>query len=42
MGYEVVSLDLEGDQAAAQVTIEAPIVTSLELEKVNDTWQIKP
>jgi hypothetical protein len=41
-GYEALSLDVQDDQVTAQVTIEAPVVTSLELQKINGTWQVKP
>ncbi|HKY53107.1 MAG TPA: hypothetical protein VJM08_02325, partial [Anaerolineales bacterium] len=41
-GYETVSLDLQGDQATAEVIIEPPTVTSVELEKVDGIWQVKP
>ena len=42
VGYETLSLDLQGDQATAEVTMEPPVVTSVELEKVNSSWQLKP
>lgn len=41
-GYEVISLDLQGDQATAQVTMEPPVLTSLNLQKINGLWQVKP
>ena len=41
-GYETLSLDLRGDEAIAEVTMQPPVVTSLELQKINDTWQVKP
>ena len=41
-GYEAVSFDLLGDQATAQVTMAPPVVTSLELQKVDGIWQVKP
>lgn len=41
-GYEAVSLDLQGNQATAEVTIVPPAVISVELENVNSIWQVKP
>ena len=41
-GYETVSLDLQGDEASAQVTTEPPVITSLELKKIDGTWQVQP
>jgi hypothetical protein len=41
-GYEALSLDVQGDQATAQVTIEAPVVISVELQKTDGIWQVKP
>ena len=41
-GYEVVSLNLQAGQATAQVTREPPVVTTLELDKNNGIWQVKP
>ena len=41
-GYETVSLDLQGDQATAEVTIEPPAKSSIQLEKVDDSWHVKP
>ena len=41
-GYDVLSLDIHGDQATAQVTKDPPVATNLELEKINDIWQVKP
>jgi hypothetical protein len=41
-GYDVLSLDIQDDQATAQVTMEPPVVTSLELQKVGGIWQVKP
>lgn len=41
-GYETLSLDLQGDQATAQVTTEPPVVSNVELEKVGRNWQLKP
>jgi hypothetical protein len=41
-GYETLSLDLRGDEATAEVTMEPPVVTNLELHKVNGTWQVNP
>jgi hypothetical protein len=41
-GYDVLDLDLQGDQASAQVTTDLPTVTSLELQKIDQHWQIRP
>jgi hypothetical protein len=41
-GYDVLSLDIQHDQATAQVTMEAPSITSLTLQKIDRHWQIKP
>ena len=41
-GYETVSLDLKDDQATAQVTMEPPTLSSVELQKVDGIWQVKP
>jgi hypothetical protein len=41
-GYEVVELTLQGDQAAVQVTLDPPVVTSVELRKQNGVWQVQP
>ena len=41
-GYETLSLDLRGDDATAEVTMEPPIVTSLELQKIDGTWHVQP
>ncbi|HMD80564.1 MAG TPA: hypothetical protein VKE92_04600, partial [Anaerolineales bacterium] len=41
-GYETLSLDLRGDEAIAEVTMQPPVVTSLELQQINETWQVKP
>jgi hypothetical protein len=40
--YDLVSLDIQGDQATAQVTREPPVVTSLQLQKIDQDWQIRP
>ncbi|MCI0550673.1 MAG: hypothetical protein L0287_06940 [Anaerolineae bacterium] len=40
--YEVLSLNLQSDQATAQVTMEPPVVSSLELQKIDGKWQVKP
>jgi hypothetical protein len=40
--YDVLSLDPQGDRATAQVTGEPPVATSLELEKINGIWQVRP
>jgi hypothetical protein len=41
-GYDVFSLDLQGDQATAEVTVDPPAVTSLEVEKIDGHWKIMP
>jgi hypothetical protein len=41
-GYETVSLDLKDDQATALVTMEPPTLSSVELEKLDGIWQVKP
>ena len=41
-GYDVLSLDIEGGQATAQVTTDPPAATRLELEKIDDIWQVRP
>jgi hypothetical protein len=41
-GYETLSLDSQGEQAKAQVTNGFLISTSLELEKINGSWQVLP
>ncbi len=41
-GYEVVNLDIQGNLAYARVTAQPPILSDLELQKINDTWQIQP
>jgi hypothetical protein len=41
-GYEALSLDLQGYRAAAQVTNDVPAVTNLQLQKINNIWQIMP
>jgi hypothetical protein len=41
VGYEALSLELQGDQATAQVTMEPRAIVSLELEKINQHWQIR-
>ena len=40
--YEVVNVEIQGDRAHARVTTEPPILSDLELQKINDTWQIQP
>lgn len=40
-GYETVSLDVQGDQATAEVTMEPPVLTSLELRKIDGKWQVQ-
>ena len=40
-GYEVLNLDIQGDHASARVTTEPPILTDLELQIINGTWQIR-
>ena len=41
-GYEGVSLELQEDEAQAQVTRQAPLVEEVTLQKVNGQWQINP
>jgi len=41
-GYEVVNLDIQGDHAQARVTAQPPLLTDLELQRINGTWQIQP
>ena len=41
-GYDVLSLDIQGSQATAQVTTDPPVATSRELEKIDDVWQVRP
>ena len=41
-GYETLSLNLQRNQASAEVTIEPPLVTSVELQKVDGSWQVQP
>ena|GEM_PF-885395 len=41
-GYEIVALHLQGDRATAQVTMAPPTLSSVELEKVDGIWQVKP
>ena len=41
-GYETLSLALQANHATAEVTMEPPIVTRVELQKVDDSWQVKP
>jgi hypothetical protein len=41
-GYEVVNLDLQGDQASTRVTAEPPTLTDLSFQKIDGTWQIQP
>ncbi|HET9909908.1 MAG TPA: hypothetical protein VFQ23_24890 [Anaerolineales bacterium] len=41
-GYEVVSVEIQGDQAIAQATAAPPELISIELQKVNGTWQVQP
>jgi len=40
--YEVVNVEIQGDRAHARVTTKPPILSDLELQKINDTWQIQP
>lgn len=40
-GYETVSLDLQGDKAIAQVTIEPPVLSNLELQKIDGVWKVR-
>jgi hypothetical protein len=41
-GYEVVELDLRGDQASTRVTGEPPVLFDMEFERTNEIWQIEP
>lgn len=41
-GYEVVNLDIQGDQASARVTAEPPNLVDLKFQKIDGTWQIQP
>ena len=41
-GYEVVELDLQGDQASTRVSGEPPNLLELKFQKVNGLWQIQP
>jgi hypothetical protein len=41
-GYEVLVLNLQNGYATAQVTKEPPVTTILNLQKVDDQWQIEP
>jgi hypothetical protein len=41
-GYEVVNLDIQGDQASARVTAEPPTLIDLSFQKIDGTWQIQP
>jgi hypothetical protein len=40
-GYETLSLELQGDQATARVTREPRVVSSLELQRIDQHWQVK-
>ena len=41
-GYEVVQLEIEGDQAEARVTSEPPNAVDMTFRKTAGTWQIGP
>ena len=41
-GYEAVSLELQEDEAHAQVTRQAPLVEEVTLQQVDGEWQINP
>jgi len=41
-GYEIVNLDIQGDHAAARVTEEPPMLSEMEFQKIDGTWQIEP
>jgi len=41
-GYEVVNLDIQGDQASARVTAEPPTLIDLNFQRINGAWQIQP
>ena len=40
--YQVESLDIQGDEATAQVTVDPPTLTELKLQKIDQHWQIQP
>jgi len=41
-GYEVVKLDIQGDQAKARLTAEPPNLIDLHFEKLDGIWQVQP
>ncbi|HET9909907.1 MAG TPA: hypothetical protein VFQ23_24885 [Anaerolineales bacterium] len=41
-GYEVLDLDIQGDQATARLAAETPTLLNLNLQKIDGTWQIQP
>ena len=41
-GYEVVNLDVQGEQASVRVTAEPPTLIDLTFKKSDGIWQIKP
>ncbi|HSL30724.1 MAG TPA: hypothetical protein VK900_16100, partial [Anaerolineales bacterium] len=41
-GYELVNLEIQGDEATARATAEPPDLVNLDLQKVNGTWQVQP
>lgn len=41
-GYEVLDLDIQGDQATARLTAETPTLLNLNLQKIDGTWRIQP
>lgn len=41
-GYEVVGLNIEGDQAEASVTVEPPTLSNMKFQKIDGRWQIQP
>lgn len=40
--YEVVDLEIQGEQAQARVTAEPPNLVSIKFQKLNGSWQIQP
>ncbi|MDQ2691946.1 MAG: hypothetical protein M3Y68_07950, partial [Chloroflexota bacterium] len=41
-GYEIVDLDVQGDQARALATAEPPDRVEIVLQKVSGVWQVQP
>ena len=40
--YEVVELEIEGDNATGRVTTEPPTLVDMQFQRVDGTWQIQP